>query len=96
MNAAIECDRSIEYIKSSPDLKKDKRFIHSLLVQKAHALLNSGMNLEGELVLKELQAKWLVSNEDFDSKSVFDMLDRLCAIYIKLNCFDIAFDYGNL
>ena len=96
MNAAIECDRSIEYIKSSPDLKKDKRFIHSLLVQKAHALLNSGMNLEGELVLKELQAKWLVSNEDFDSKSVFDMLDRLCAIYIKFNCFDIAFDYEKL
>lgn len=96
MNAAIECDRGLAYIKSSPELRKDKRFIHSLLVQKAHALLNSGMNLEGELVLKELQAKWLVSNEDFDPKSVFDMLDRLCAIYVKFNCFDIALDYGKL
>lgn len=96
MNAAIECNRGLAYIKSSPELRKDKRFIHSLLVQKAHALLNSGMNLEGELVLKELQAKWLVSNEEFDPKSVFDMLDRLCAIYVKFNCFDIALDYGKL
>lgn len=96
MNAAIECDKSIAYIKSSPELENDKMLVHSLLVQKAHALLNSGMNLQGELVLKELQAKWLVSNKDFDPKSVFDMLDRLCAIYIKFNCFDIALDYGKL
>lgn len=96
MNAAIECDKGLTYIKSSSELRKDKSLIYSLLVQKAHALLNSGMNLEGELVLKELQAKWLVSNKDFDSKSVFDMLDRLCAIYVKFNCFDIAHDYGKL
>lgn len=96
MNAAIECDKSIAYIKSSTELENDKKLIHSLLVQKAHAFLNSGMNLEGELILKELQAKWLVSPEDFDSISVFDMLDRLCAVYVKFNCYDIALDYGKL
>lgn len=31
-----------------------------------------------------------------DSKAVFDMLDRLCAVYIKLNCYDIACDYSEL
>lgn len=96
MNAVIECDRGLAYITSSPELSKDTKLIHSLLVQKAHSLLNSGMNLEGELVLKELLAKWLVSNQDFDLKSVFDMLDRLCAVYVKFNCFDIALDYGTL
>lgn len=95
-NAAAECDKSILYIKSSSVLKEDKKLLHSLLVQKAHALLNSGMNLEGELVLKELQAKSLVSKDDFDPKSIFDMFDRLCAIYIKYNCYGMACDYSRL
>lgn len=96
INAATECDRSISYINSSPVLKGDNKLIHSLLVEKAHSLLNSGMNMEGELVLKELQAKWLISRDQFDIKSVFDMLDRLCAIYIKFNCYDMACDYSKL
>lgn len=96
INAATECDRSISYINNSPVLKGDNKLIHSLLVEKAHSLLNSGMNMEGELVLKELQAKWLVSGEQFDMKSVFDMLDRLCAIYIKFNCYDMACNYSKL
>lgn len=96
INAAIECDKCISYINSSPILKEDKEFLFTLSTQKAHALLNSGMNLEGELVLKELQAKWLVSPNAMDYKAVFDMLDRLCAVYIKFNCYDIACDYNEL
>lgn len=96
INAVSECDKCISFINNSTVLKEDKKLIHSLLVQKAHALLNSGMNLEGELVLKELQSQWLVSEKDFDSKSLFDMIDRLCAIYIKFNCYDMAYNYGNL
>lgn len=96
INAASECDKNIANIKKSPVLKNDNKLINSLLVQKAHSLLNSGMNLEGELILKELQAKWLVSKEDFDFKSVFDMVDRLCAISIKFNCFDMAYNYSQL
>ncbi len=96
INAANECDKSISYINSSAFLREDKKFIHALLTQKAHSLLNSGMNIEGELVLKELLSKWLVSPEEFDLKSVFDMLDRLCAIYIKFNCYDMAYNYSHL
>ena len=96
INAATECDKSLSYIRNSPVLKGDNKLILSLLVQKAHSLLNSGMNMEGELVLKELQAKWMVSREQFDSQSVFDMFDRLCAIYIKFNCYDMACDYNKL
>lgn len=96
INAATECDKSLSYIRNSTVLKGDNKLILSLLVQKAHSLLNSGMNMEGELVLKELQAKWMVSKEQFDSKSVFDMFDRLCAIYIKFNCYDMACDYSKL
>lgn len=96
INAAIECDKCISYINSSSILNDDKELLFTLSTQKAHALLNSGRNLEGELVLKELQAKWLVSSNTMDYKAVFDMLDRLCAVYIKFNCYDMACDYNEL
>lgn len=97
INAVIECDKYISYINSSPVLKDDNQKLpFTLLTQKAHALLNSGMNLEGELVLKELQAKWLVSSNEMEPEAVFDMLDRLCSVYIKFNCYDIACNYSEL
>ena len=97
INAVIECDKHIAYINSSPIFKEDNQNLSfTLLTQKAHALLNSGMNLEGELVLKELQAKWLVSSNEFEPEAVFDMLDRLCAVYIKFNCYDMAYNYSEL
>lgn len=97
INAVIECNKQIAYINSSPIFKEDNQNLSfTLLTQKAHALLNSGMNLEGELVLKELQAKWLVSSNELEPEAVFDMLDRLCAVYIKFNCYDMACNYSEL
>ena len=96
INAAAECNKHILYIAKSPMLKENYQLIHSLQIQKAHALLNAGKNMEGELVLKELQAKWLILRDQFDPNAVFDMLDRLCAIYIKFNCYDMAHDYSKL
>lgn len=96
ISAAEECDKYITYIDSSSVLKDNYELKYSLLTQKAHALLNSGMNMKGEFVLKELLAKWLIDGEHFDQNTVFDMLDRLCAIYVKFNCYDIACDYNKL
>ncbi len=96
MNAIVQCNQCLEEILKSPSLKQDKKLINSILAQKAHSLLNTGKNLEGELILKELQVKWLICKADFDIKTTFDMLDRLCAIYIKFNCYALAYDYNKL
>lgn len=96
LKAAIECDKSISYVQKSKIFKDNNQLINSLKIQKAHALLNSGMNLEGELTLKEVQSQWLVSNEQFEAKAIFDMFDRLCAVYVKFNCYDVACDYSKL
>ena len=66
MNAAKECNSCLNYISNSKNLKNDVKLTYTILAQKAHSLLNSGMNFDGELILKELQAKWLLSKELFD------------------------------
>lgn len=96
MNAVKECNSCLNYISKSQNLKDDVKLTYTILSQKAHSLLNSGMNLDGELILKELQAKWLLAKEFFDYQTEFDMMDRLCAVYIKFNCHEIAADYSSL
>lgn len=95
-NAVEECDHCLKLAAHSKVLKKDKKFISSIMSQKAHALLNSGKNTDGSLVLHELQSLWINSNNSIDSKTMFDVVDRLSAIYIKFNCHDIAENYNNM
>lgn len=95
INAAKECDKYIEYMENSPK-QNNYKLKYSLITQKAHALLNCGMNMKGEFVLKELQSKWMIESKKFDQNTVFDMLDRLCAVYVKFNCYDLACDYSKL
>ena len=94
-NAVEECDFCLKLASKSNLLKNDKKFISSINSQKAHALLNSGRTLDGQLILHKLQSTWLASNENLDSKTLFDVMDRLSAIYIKLNCHEIAENYND-
>lgn len=96
INAVHDCNKCLKYISRVPFLKDDKKLYNSICAQKAHSLLNSGMNFEGILTLNELQAKMLMDKDSFDYQSLFDIADRLCAIYIKFNCYDIALEYSNL
>lgn len=77
-------------------LKDDRKLTNSICAQKAHSLLNSGMNFEGILILNELQAKLLIDKDGFNYQSMFDIADRLCAVYIKFNCYSIALEYSNI
>lgn len=95
-NAAEECDYCLKLAAKSKALKDDIKFISSIMSQKAHALLNSGKNTDGSLVLHELQSIWIQSNNNLDNKTLFDVVDRLSAIYIKFNCRDIAENYNNM
>ena len=94
--AVRECDDCLKLAKASDSLKSDNRFLYSILSQKAHALLNSGKNTDGMLVLNELQSRWIVAEDDLDNQTLFDAIDRLSAIYIKYNCYDIAKNYNDM
>lgn len=96
INAVRDCNKCLKYISQVPFLKDDKTLVNSIYAQKAHSLLNSGMNFEGILTLNELQAKMLIDRSAFDYQSLFDIADRLCAVYIKFNCYNIAKEYSNL
>ena len=95
-NAVEECDYCLKLAAKTKVLKDDIKFISSILSQKAHALLNSGKNTDGSLVLHKLQSIWIKSNNSLDNKTIFDVADRLSAIYIKFNCHDIAENYNNI
>mgnify|MGYP001160421272 FL=1 len=95
-NAALECNYCLNLISNNNILKCEKHLYNCIMAEKAHALMNSGKNFDGYLVLNELQSKWIVNNKDFDNKSLFDMYDRLLASYIKFNCFNIAKNYAKL
>lgn len=93
--AINDCDTCLNLIKDTPSLMHNKNLINSILEQKAHSMLNAGFVSDGELILKKLQANWIVEKSSFNQSTVFDMFDRLCGIYIKYNCWDLA-NYYNL
>lgn len=96
INAVRDCNKCLNFISEVPFLKDDWKLINSISAQKAHSLLNSGMNFEGLLLLNELQAKLLRDKDSFNYQSMFDIADRLCAVYIKFNCYSIALEYSNI
>ncbi|GFI40178.1 hypothetical protein IMSAGC017_00209 [Thomasclavelia cocleata] len=96
IKAIEDCNKCYDFIKKNRGLKSNIKFINSIKSLQAHALLNAGHLLDGELILKELLSTWLINNDDFESHSFFDVLDRLSAIYIKYNCFELAENYNKL
>nr|WP_301863148.1 AAA family ATPase [Methanobrevibacter smithii] len=95
-NAALECNYCLDLISNNNILKNEKHLYNCIMAEKAHALMNSGKNFDGYLVLNELQSKWIVNNNNFDDKALFDIYDRLLASYIKFNCFNTAQNYAKL
>ena len=96
INAITECDFAIEKTQKTKALANDKALYYTILEQKAHSMFHAGLLADGELILKELQIKWLLNNMDFNTATVFDMLDRLSGVYIKYNIFDLAESYNKL
>lgn len=96
INAITECDFAVEKTKNTKALADDKALYYTILEQKAHSMFHAGLLADGELILKELQIKWLLNKTDFDTATVFDMLDRLSGVYIKYNILDLAESYNKL
>lgn len=95
-NAALECDYCIKLINTNNKIINKDILINTILAQKAHALLNSGKNLEGYIILNEIQSKFLSNSRNIENEALFDIYDRLLAIYIKFNIFDVAKNYAEL
>lgn len=95
-NAVIECDRCIELINENKIITNKELLINTILAQKAHALLNSGKNHDGYLILNEIQSRFLMNSKSIENEALFDVYDRLLAVYIKFNMFCIAKNYADL
>ncbi|MCM1494824.1 MAG: restriction endonuclease [Bacteroides sp.] len=93
MTAVCDCKKAFSFIQKSSNSQLDNAFINTITSLKAHALLNAGHLSDGELVLKELMSDYLVNPEKFDNQSLFDLVDRLASVYIKYNCYNLAYNY---
>lgn len=93
MTAVYDCEKAFSLIQKSPNSQSDNTFINTINSLKAHALLNAGHLSDGELVLKELLSEYLINPDNFDKQSLFDVVDRLASVYIKYNCYNLAYNY---
>lgn len=96
INAVSECENAIKIMQKTTSVANDKALYYSILEQKAHSMFHAGLLIDGELILRELQSKWILDNNSFDFGTTFDMMDRLSGVYIKYNMFDLAADYNVL
>lgn len=96
VNAIIECDYAAKKSQKTKSLAADMALHNTILELKAHSMFHAGLLADGELILKELQIKWLLDSSSFDTSTVFDMLDRLSGVYIKYNIFNLADSYNLL
>lgn len=94
--AVVLCDKYLEIISHSKLLKNNNELKFSIKSEKAHGLLNSGENLKGERLLIELQSEWIAKKLNKYTLEMFDVFDRLCAINIKLGCFNTAKNFNEM
>lgn len=95
INAVNECDKVLSKLKKFKCLE-DKKFRISILELKAHALMNSGLYPDGEILLKEIQAQWLCDKTIMDNGTLFDLYDRLTSVYRHFNLKELAIRYSTL
>ena len=93
MKAVYDCEKSLSLINALPLTNIDKSAINIINSLKAHALLNAGHLEDGEFVLKELLSEFLTAPEKLDKQSLFDIVDRLAAVSIKYNTYNLAHNY---
>ena len=95
INAVNECDIALNLLKKH-NLSNDTRFHLSILELKAHALMNSGLYIDGEVLLKEILTKWLCDKAVLDDETRFDLYDRLASVYKHFNLKELAEKYNLL
>lgn len=93
MKAVYDCEKSLLLINTSSFINIDKTVINIINSLKAHALLNAGHLEDGEFVLKELLSEFFIAPEKLDRQSLFDTVDRLAAVNIKYNIYNLAHNY---
>ena len=96
INAIAECEHGLLLLKKSPVLSNEESFRNNILSLKAHSLLSAGQRASGELLLKELLSKYLITPKFFDDQALFDLFDRLSAVYMKSNCHELSLNYYNI
>lgn len=95
IKAVDECDIALKKL-NQYKMADDRSFYLSILELKAHALMNAGLYPDGEILLKEIQADWLCNKDILSDKTLFDLYDRLSAIYRAFNLIDLSKTYNTL
>lgn len=95
IKAVDECDIALKRLKQYK-MTDDRSFYLSIMELKAHALMNSGLYPDGEILLKEIQADWLCNRDILTDETLFDLYDRFSAIYRAFNLIDLAETYNIL
>ena len=95
INAVNECEETIKKLEKYK-LNSDEEYNLSIQELKAHALMNSALYQDGEIILKEIQVQWITDNRIINDETLFDLYDRLSSIYRHFNLKSLAVKYNNL
>ncbi len=95
IKAVDECDIALQKLNQNHMLD-DEPLCLSIKELKAHALMNSGLYPDGEVLLKEIQAYWLCDRTKLTDDTLFDLYDRFSAIYRHFNLMDLSERYNTL
>lgn len=95
IKAVDECDIALKKLKQYK-MENDESLYQSIMELKAHSLMNSGLYPDGEILLKEIQANWLFNKDILTDETLFDLYDRLAAVYRAFNLLDLSQTYNTL
>lgn len=94
---AIEkCQWAKNAIAKTSSLKKRKDLIWMLKEHEAHSYLNAGQLKRADAILQELLAVTICTPDCVDSKTLFDLYDKLSNLHIKYNNSSVAERYIRL
>lgn len=94
--AVRECEKIENIIEKATLIKDKESFKMALLEQKAHSYINMGALRNSESILQELLATLLYNPNSMDSKTKFDLYDKLTNLNLKYNNLAIAINYNQL
>lgn len=94
--AVQECEKIENIIEKAALIKDKESFKMALLEQKAHSYINMGALRNSESILQELLAILIYKPNSMDSKTKFDLYDKLTNLNLKYNNLAIATNYNQL
>lgn len=95
IKAVDECNTALEKL-NQYHMASDMSLYLSITELKAHALMNSGLYSDGEILLKEIQTYWLCDRDKLTDETLFDLFDRFSAIYRHFNLMGLSKAYNTL